>query len=153
MHHRAGSPLNHLRNEQAIQANGRKQIQVQLGQPMFVCQCDEAAALGGRTAKDMGEDVDAAQAIERRRRQRLSSPHRRQICLHKLDAIDRLNLSARRGDDPGAAGHKAVDGGAAQPLGAATDEHALARELAGIDLARHAVMSTALMAPFSSAKR
>ncbi len=42
----------------------------------------------------------------------------------------------------GAAGQEPVDGGAAQTLGAAADEHALAGELGRISLAGHAVISS-----------
>ena len=101
----------------------------------------------------VGQDVDAAQTLERRLGQRFPALGRRQVRLDELDAVDGLQGSAGGGDHPGAAGQEAVDGGAAQTLGAAADEHALSRELGRISLDGHAVISRALMASFSSVKR
>ena len=101
----------------------------------------------------MGEDVDAAHTLERRLGQGLPAFRRRQVRLDELDAVDGLQGSAGGGDHPGAAGQEAVDGGAAQTLAAAADEHALSSELGRISLDVHSVISSALMASFSSVKR
>ena len=50
-------------------------------------------------------------------------------------------------------GEEALDRGAAQTLGAAADEHALASELFGNYLDGHTVVSRVLMASFASVTR
>jgi hypothetical protein len=78
---------------------------------------------------------------------------RGQVCLNEPDDVDRVESSAGGGDHSGASGQEAVDSGTAQTLGAAADEHALAREFGWINFDCHAVISSALMASFSSVQR
>jgi hypothetical protein len=61
-------------------------------------------------------------------------------------------MAAGGGDDSCAPGQEALDGGAPQAFGAAADEDPLAGELFEIDSDAHSVISSALMASFSSMK-
>lgn len=153
MHNRAGTPFHHLRSQEAIKADRGHKVQVQFGKPVIVRQGEKAAARRGRAADHVGEDVDAAHTLERRLGQGLPAFGRRQIRPDELDAVDGLQGSAGCGDHPGAPGQEAVDGGAAQTLAAAADEHTLSSELRGINFDVHVVISSALMASFSSVKR
>ncbi len=101
----------------------------------------------------MGEDVDATHTLECRLRQGLPAFCRRQIHMDELDAVDGLHCFAGGGHHPGAASQEAIDGGAAQTLAAAADEHTLSNELSRISFDVHRVISSALMASFSSVKR
>ena len=101
----------------------------------------------------MGKDVDAAQPLKRRLGQRFAALGRGQVRLDDIRRPRWAPCSAGGGDDPGAAGQEALDRGAAQTLGAAADEHALAGELGRICLDAHTVVSRVLMAPFASVKR
>ena len=153
MHHRASAAFDHLRNQETIKANCCQKIQVQFGEPVIVRQGDKAAARRRRATNHMGQDVDAAHVLTRGFGQDLPSLGRRQVRLHELDAVDGLSVPPSGSDHPGAAGPEAIDGGAAQTLGAAADEHALSRELGRIGLDGHIAISKALIASCSSVNR
>ncbi len=57
---------------------------------MVVRQGDEAAARRGRAAEHVGQDVDAAQALERRLGQGFAALGRGQVRLDELGALDGL---------------------------------------------------------------
>lgn len=78
---------------------------------------------------------------------------RGQVRLDILDTFNGVLDLPRSGDDTRSAGQKTLDGGAAEALRAAADEHALAGELGGIRLDGHSVTSSVSMAPLTSVKR
>jgi hypothetical protein len=153
VHNRAAASLDHLRNQEAIEADRGQKVQVQFAEPVIVRQGGKAASRRRRAADNIRKDVDAAHAFENRLCQLFSAICCRQVRLDEFHAVDRLWAFASGGDHTGAAGQKAIDGSPAQALSASADEHALSHELGWISVDVHTVISKDVIASSSSVKR
>lgn len=90
MNHGAVTALDHLRDQQAIEPNGREQIEVELGTPILVGQGREPARRRRGATDDMSQDVDAAQPIERSADEDCAALGRRRVRLDIVDALYRV---------------------------------------------------------------
>ncbi|MCY1539771.1 hypothetical protein D9M68_753730 [compost metagenome] len=111
----------HLREQGAIEAHGRKQVQVELALPLFVVQRSEAAAGCRRTTQDVDDDIHAAQAPFGLGRQGFVTVPGREIRLHEqvIRQVD-VRLS-RRGQHLRALREEPADHCTADAFGAAGD--------------------------------
>ena len=64
VHDDAGVLREHRRQQCAIEADGRHQIQTQLLHPHLVVERGESAGRCARPAEDIHEDIDPAEAVE-----------------------------------------------------------------------------------------
>ena len=101
----------------------------------------------------MGQDVDAAQPLKGGPGQRFAAFRCGQIRLDIFNAFDPILDRASGCNDMGSTGKEAFDGSAAQALGAAADEYALAGELVGIYRDIHTETFRVLMVFCASVKR